>query len=200
MDGGMDRWVNGWMMDVRMYGWTNGYGYEYCSGCMSTLHLIQLLQRQSILQLKQYLHWLILQLLQHMILLTKAGPWLANWECLYCDWSLDKLWNIAWALGKSRAPPSWFPSGSGYISQYIPPLVTIQIQSLAHMFYFLLKYNHIEKAHRKAAGFEGMVSKRNPILKSYSKLLLGWDFEETSRKTEFKLSALFTKSWHKLTL
>ena len=27
-----------------------------------------------------------------------------------------------------RAPPSGFPSGSGYISPYIPPLVTIQTQ------------------------------------------------------------------------
>ena len=28
----------------------------------------------------------------------------------------------------SRAPPSGFPSSSGYISPYIPPLVIIQIQ------------------------------------------------------------------------
>ena len=27
-----------------------------------------------------------------------------------------------------RAPPSGFPSGSGYISQYIPPLVTVELQ------------------------------------------------------------------------
>ena len=30
-----------------------------------------------------------------------------------------------------RASPSGFPLGSGYISLYIPPLVTIQIQDMA---------------------------------------------------------------------
>ena len=34
------------------------------------------------------------------------------------------------------------------------------------LFYFLLKYGQIEKAHRKAAGFEGMLSQ---FKKSYSK-------------------------------
>ena len=36
-------------------------------------------------------------------------------------------WEIPWA------PPSGFPSGSGYISQYIPPLVTIQIQLIVSL-------------------------------------------------------------------
>ena len=37
------------------------------------------------------------------------------------------------------------------------------------MFYFLLKYEQIEEAHRQGAGFDGMLSKRDTILKSYSK-------------------------------
>ena len=51
---------------------------------------------------------------------------------------------------------------------------TINIQMVAmdsSVFYFLLKYDQTEKAHRKVAGFEGILSKRNTVLKSYSKLL-----------------------------
>ena len=35
-------------MDVRMDGCTNGYGYEYCSGCMSTLKLIYTVSTEAI--------------------------------------------------------------------------------------------------------------------------------------------------------
>ena len=41
------------------------------------------------------------------------------------------------------------------------------VQCLAHMFYFLLKYDQIEKAHQDAAVFEDILSKRNTILKLY---------------------------------
>ena len=99
LDGWMDGWINGWMnqwiddewMDVRMDGWTNGYGYGYCSDCMSTLQLIQLLQKQSILQLQQYIHCLILQLLQHMLLLKQVHCLLNENVCIvtrvriYCE-------------------------------------------------------------------------------------------------------------------
>ena len=61
---------------------------------------------------------------------SKEGKcWSCHWECLYCDLSRDIWWNIAWALWKIPwASPLGFPSGSGYISLYIPPLLTIQIQ------------------------------------------------------------------------
>ena len=53
-------------------------------------------------------------------MLSQEGQyWNCNWECLYCDLSLDIRWN--------RAKPEGFPSGSGYISPYIPPLVSILI-------------------------------------------------------------------------
>ena len=49
----------------------------------------------------------------------------------------------------------------------IVTMATINIQMVAmdssvlgHLFYFLLKYDQIEEAHRKAAGFVGMLSKR----------------------------------------
>ena len=41
-------------------------------------------------------------------------------------------WEIPWAS------PSGFPSGSGYISLYIPPLVTIQIQYIVFKFQFIV--------------------------------------------------------------
>ena len=49
-----------------------------------------------------------------------------------------------------RAPPSGFPSGSGYISQYIPPLFTIQIQYYlttilySSLQYILVQYSAVE--------------------------------------------------------
>ena len=50
----------------------------------------------------------------------------------------------------------------------IVTMATINIQlvamdSLAHVFYFLLKDDQIEEAHRKAAGFDGMLSKWDNI-------------------------------------
>ena len=54
-----------------------------------------------------------------------------KWKCLHCDLSRDIMWNIARALGN----PSGFPSVSGYISQYIPPLVTIETQYLSGVCY-----------------------------------------------------------------
>ena len=50
-------------------------------------------------------------------------------------------------------------------------MATINIQMVAMdslvfsscFFYFLLKYDQIEESHRNAAGFEGMLSKRNNI-------------------------------------
>ena len=55
------------------------------------------------------------------------------------------------------------------------------------MFYFLLKYDQIKKAHRKPVGFEGMLSKKNTqsstLIANY---FLGSDFEKTYRKAEFE--------------
>ena len=45
------------------------------------------------------------------------------------------------------------------------------VQCLAHAFYFLLKYDQIEKSHGKETGFDGMLSKRDKNFKSFSKLL-----------------------------
>ena len=81
----MDESMNGWWMDGWMDGWTNGYGYGYCCGCMSTLQLIQLLQKKSIIKLQQYLHHLLLQVLHHCYLnengciVTKGGIYCEIW-------------------------------------------------------------------------------------------------------------------------
>ena len=50
----------------------------------------------------------------------------------------------------------------------IVTMATLNIQlvamdSLAHVLYFLLKDDQIEEAHRKAAGFDGMLSKWDKI-------------------------------------
>ena len=75
MDGRVDSWMNPWIddgwMDVWMDGLNSGYGYGYLYGYVSTLQLIQLLLKQSSLHLQQDLHWLLLQLLQHMLLLQQ---------------------------------------------------------------------------------------------------------------------------------
>ena len=60
------------------------------------------------------------QLTLPILISLECQCWNCNWECLYCDLSREIRWNIAWALE--------FPSGSGYISLFIPPLVPIQIQ------------------------------------------------------------------------
>ena len=53
-------WMKQWMDDGWMYVWmdgrTNGYGYSYCCGYISTLQLIQLLLKESIQQLQQNLY------------------------------------------------------------------------------------------------------------------------------------------------
>ena len=50
------------------------------------------------------------------------------------------------------------------------------------MFYLLRKYDEIEEAHRKAVGFDAVLSKWDNIFKSYFKLL----FEEISKKAVFE--------------
>ena len=66
---------------------------------MSTLQLIQLLQKQSILQVQQYLHCLMLQLLQHMLLLKQVKGKLNENVCIvtqvgiYCEIQPEPLGN-----------------------------------------------------------------------------------------------------------
>ena len=75
---------DGWMA-VRMDGWTNGSGFEYCYRCMSTA------STEAINSTATAISTLPDTAVTSAYTTIKAGPWLAQWEYLYCDLSRDIL-------------------------------------------------------------------------------------------------------------
>ena len=59
--------------------------------------------------------------------LQEGQCWSNNWECLYCDSSLDIQWNIAWALRKSLGlRPQNFPRAQAIFHRIYISLLSSQ--------------------------------------------------------------------------
>ena len=121
----------GWMY-IWMEGWNNGYDYD-----IAILLLLQgtiaanTLSTEAIKFTARAGYSLAATAVMAAYATATANPMLGKWECLYCDWSQDILWNIAWTLLEVPwALLMGFPSGYGYISKYIPPLVKKQIHHI----------------------------------------------------------------------